>query len=282
MIEINSKTWKVAPWRLRSWKGLFSFIKNLRKRRYNAVFDLQGNLKSGVIDFFAQTNDRVGFGWKTASERVNCCFTSHRSNPPRGQNIRRDYLFVVQNYFKDFTQAPCEVIDFILTEDEKANVANIEAKLGTTAWMICPGSAWKNKRFPVEKLYAFLNLAKTAFNPRFYFIWGTADEQQAAEHLSALFPDSLIANKLSLPELQQLMKKMELVVSMDSFPLSLAGTTHTPTFSFFGPSISFKYRPIGDNHFSFRVGVLTAMYSKSGVHFYEPVRQHLASRHYLM
>ena len=252
VIEVNSKCWKKSTLRLATYKELIQFVRVLRNKCYDAVFDLQGNLKSGVIDFLTRTDDRVGFGWKTASERANCCFTNQRSNPPRGQNIRRDYLFVVQNYFKDFTQAPCEVIDFFLTPDEMKHVDELSSLLPGSAWMICPGSAWKNKRLPEDKLLLFLEKAKSTFNPRFFFIWGTAEEQEVAQKLSSHFPDSLVAPMLTLPELQQMMKRMDLIISMDSFPLHLAGTTNTATFSFFGPSVSFKYRPIGDNHFSYQ------------------------------
>ncbi len=252
VIEIDAKRWKKRIWDYRSWTGLFSFLGDLRKESYDAVFDLQGNLKSGLIDFFTRTHTRVGFGWKTAPERINCTFTSHRSNPPRGQNIRRDYLFVVQNYFKDFFQTPYEVIDFSLTEKEQATVSSIEQHLGPCAWMICPGSAWKNKILPEEKLQQFLLSSQEAFCPKFIFIWGTPQEKEAAERLAKAVPGSIVSPALTLPELQQLMKKVELIVSMDSFPLHLAGTTNTATFSFFGPTVSYKYRPIGENHFSFQ------------------------------
>jgi heptosyltransferase-1 len=48
------------------------------------------------------------------------------------------------------------------------------------------------------------------------------------------------------------MSKMDLVVSVDSLALHLAGTTQTPTYSIFGSSLAKKYQPLGLIHESFQ------------------------------
>lgn len=57
----------------------------------------------------------------------------------------------------------------------------------------------------------------------------------------------MLVDRLSPEALQYLFRRMDAVVSMDSFPLHLAGTTETPVFSLFGPSHGFKYAPRGVN-----------------------------------
>lgn len=252
VVEIDAKRWKRNFWNPSTWVALFRFIKSLRQRSYDAVFDLQGNSKSGIIGFFVRTDVKVGFGWKTAPERINCCFTTHRANPPRGQNIRRDYLFILQSYFKDFTPAPIKETSLSLTDREKDDVERVIASCKKPCWIVCPGSAWKNKVYPEEKLIAFLRYASKQFDPYFIFIAGTKAEKQVAEKMAAQFAKAAVLSDMSLPALHTLMGSVDLVIAMDSFPLHLAGTTKTPTFSFFGPSVSCKYRPLGENHFSFQ------------------------------
>lgn len=118
--------------------------------------------------------------------------------------------------------------------------------------MICPRSAWKNKIYPEEKLIAFLTYASKQFDPDFLFISGSKTEKQIAERMAAHFSNATVISDMTLPALHKLMGSVDLVISMDSLPLHLAGTTKTPTFSFFGPSVSCKYRPLGENHFSFQ------------------------------
>ncbi len=252
VIEVNAKEWKKTLWNAATWKEAVSFIGDLRQDKYDAVFDLQSNIKSASFTLFTKTHAKVGFGWKTAAERLNCCFISYRSNPPKGQNIRRDYLYVVQNFFKDFSSSPCESVELRLTEQENEIVQQYVKRLPSCAWMVCPGSNWPNKQLPKEKLKAFLESSRRAFNPFYLFLCGTADERKIAQEFHEHFPNSLICDRLSLPVIQHLMAKMELVITMDSLPLHLAATTPAATFSIFGPSVSFKYRPLGEQHFSFQ------------------------------
>jgi heptosyltransferase I len=251
-IEINAKEWKKALFSFSTFKEAFRFIKELRKESYDAVFDLQGNSKSALVTFFSKSKAKVGFGWKTASERLNCWVTKYRANPPKGQNARREYLYVVQNYFKDFSALPCEKVELLLSQDEKNTVDELRKRLAPNPWMICPGSQWINKKLPLEDLKSLLQQAFEKFKPSYVFIAGSSGELQEAEMLASFFPNTLILNKLSLPALQHMMKSMELVISMDSLPLHLAATTDVKTFSLFGPSVSYKYRPVGESHFSFQ------------------------------
>lgn len=262
-IVCNAKEWKKNPWSLTSWREFGSFLSELRAEKYDAIFDLQGNTKSGFITAFARGQEKVGFGWNTASERLcNFAYSAH-IDPPKGQNIRRDYLYVVQSYFNDASSLPLESITLKLTPDEEVAFLQHKAALQKSSWIICPGSIWKNKQLTTETLSAFLEKCHAAYEPSFIFLAGSSSEREVAEELFAKFSHSTIYDRLSLPVLQHLMNEVDLVVSMDSLPLHLAATTDTKTFSFFGPSLGCKYRPLADrkpdggehprkSHFSFQ------------------------------
>ena len=67
--------------------------------------------------------------------------------------------------------------------------------------------------------------------------------------LHAQFPEkSTLLPKMTLPVWQRLMCEMDLICTVDSSALHLAATTNTPTYSFFGPSSSSIYKPVGDSH----------------------------------
>lgn len=251
VIEIDAKSWKKKWWHPSSLKEFIQCIKALKKNKYEAVFDLQGNCKSAVVTFLARAKDKVGFGWKTAPERVNCSVTTHRSNPPKGQNIRRDYLFIVQNYFKDPAIVPIEEVSLLLSEMQQRVLNEWKNKLPKESWMICPGSFWENKKMSHGALEAFLKSSYGTFQPFFVFLSGSEDEKKEAERLSFLFGlSATVLDRPDLPLLQHLMKEMKLIIAMDSLPLHLAGTCGTATFSVFGPSVGFKYRPLGSQHFT--------------------------------
>lgn len=256
VIEIEAKKWKKALFQKTTYREIKAFQKNLQEYAYDAVFDLQGNAKSGLIAFFARSGAKIGFDWKSAPERINCFFSTDRFNPPHGQNIRRDYLFLPQSYFQDFSQdffKKCsEKVLLRLSHKEVQELQSYEKKLQKNSWMICPSSNWQNKQISFDTLEKFLFSCHKEFQPFFVFIWASDAEKKLAESLIEKFPHSMICDKLSLPLLQHIMKKMQLVIAMDSFPLHLAGTTNTPTYSMFGPSVSYKYKPLGSEHFSYQ------------------------------
>jgi heptosyltransferase-1 len=251
-IELGAKEWKQNLLNPHTYQQVQEFIKNLREYSYDAVFDLQGNTKSGCVTFLTKARTKVGFGWKTVAEWPNCLATGLRINPPVGQNIRRDYLYLVQSYFRDFSSLPDEKVELRLDPSEKALLGQYLDLLQTCPWMISAGSNWENKQLAFSSLKRFLFLAQKTFHPFFLFTAGNAEEFEMASMCSKLFPHSIICHKLPLPVLQHLMGKMKLVVTMDALPLHLAATTNVPTVSFFGPSLGCKYRPPGERHLSFQ------------------------------
>ncbi len=241
-IEVDTKKWRKSLISKATWEDLASVARELRQQKYDAVFDLQGNVKSAIITFLAKACDKVGFGFKTAPEAISSFSYSHRYNPPPKQNIRCDYLFLLESYFKS-TQVDVAPQLLVLQEPLPAI---------TGRWLIAPGSNWKNKQTTPETLVAFLACCKEAYNPKFVFLCGTEQELAQAKEFVQKFPESELLYKPSLPVLQHIMSAMELTISMDSLPLHLAATASCPTFSFFGPSSSHKYNPPGKLHGSFQ------------------------------
>ena len=158
--------------------------------------------------------------------------------------IREENLFLVQSFFDDQTPFVEEPVTLKLSSDEKEIVDQYQGP----KIMVCPGSNWPNKQMDPEALTQFLE----QLSANFVFIWGNAQELEEVKRLAAHFPESLILPKYSLPLLQNLMKKMELVIAMDSLPLHLAGTAGVPTFAIFGPSSAAKYNPPGKLHVAYQ------------------------------
>lgn len=222
VLTIESKKWP---------KTLFAA--HLRKDRYDVVFDLQGNCKSAAVLAQVRAKKRVGFGRKSVAEWPNLLLTSTKINPPKERNIRDDYLAVVQGYYKDntpFVSPPVELISDPIDVKKEA-------------CLVCPGAAWPNKRLGDAQL---IHALKQTEGP-FLFAWGTDEERIRAAKLAAAVEGDVLP-KLSLPKLQNVMRQCRLVIAMDSLPLHLCGTTHTPSLSFFGPSMASKYAPLGDHH----------------------------------
>lgn len=235
VFTINSKKWRKNPWRSRKELRL------MRETYYDVAFDLQGNIKSSVVLMQTRAKKKVGFGWKTVAEWPNALFTNQKLNPPAGKNIREDYLSIVQQFFGDTKPYSFQPVTLRLRADEYEQVE----KVLSDATLVCCGSAWENKQLSNEQLLALL---KQLDHETYLFAWGNEKERITSLELASHFPTSVVLERCSLPVLQHVMARCQLVIAMDSLPLHLAATTKTPTLSFFGPSSAKKYGPPGAAH----------------------------------
>lgn len=256
VIPIQTKKWRSGLLKKECWKELKSFYVDLRRDIYDVVFDLQGNIKSGFVTAASQSHNKVGFGRPTVAEWPNTFFTNRRFNPPSGQNIRVDYLFLVQSFFLDFSSFEDKGICLKTSPTEQTYLQSILAAPQLQSGMkvmVCPGSNWANKQISTECLTSFLKQMTSECRGHYLFLWGTQDEKAVAEKLHEQFlANSILMERISLPALQNLMSDVDLVIAMDSLPLHLAATTGTPTFSVFGASSANKYKPVGSRHMAYQ------------------------------
>lgn len=248
---VDTRRWRNV-WRHPAlFRKIRAFCRHLKTCHYDLAIDLQGNLKSSLLLACVTAKEKVGFGLATAPEKISCLFTTHRYNPPKGRNIRQDYLHLVQAHLHDTSFFPTDSSTPIHhSEEDREHVDCLLRKLpqGKLYALVCPGSAWKNKQLPLPLLIkALAPLQLRGFF--FLILWGSPEEKKKAQALADAFPQhSALVDPLSLPALHLLMSQVNLVVSMDSLPLHLAASAGTTTYSFFGPSSAQKYAPQGDKH----------------------------------
>lgn len=256
-LSINLKELKKGWRRLSAWKKIFRFLFQLRKVRYDVLFDLQGNCKSGGVSFFSRAREKVGFGLRSVREKPNVLFTRTRFDVEKEANIREQYLDLVQKFFqKEMDISKNQGIKLLISpaEEERVQQIFVHSSLQTPLkMMVCPGSQWINKQIPLPVLSEFLQFVKNALPISFLFVWGSESEKKDCEQLSRLFPEaSLVLEKLSVTVWQNVMNQVDVVVAVDSSALHLCGITNTLSFSVFGPTSPSVFKPIGSRHFSFQ------------------------------
>lgn len=246
VIKVDTKKWRKTPFSRETAHAINLFRKELRLFRYKAAFDLQGNIKSGLLLSQARAKKKVGFGRKSVAEWPHLLFTNYRRDPPRGKNIREDYLYLLQAFFDDFS--PVEFKGVVLLGEKKILPVVKGKKI-----IVCPGAFWTNKRLPEFLLLAHLKALLQKEEAFFFFVWGEEEEKKNCSRLSSHFPqNSCVLERLSLVALQGIMQQADLIIAMDSLPLHLAGTTSTPAWGFFGPSLGTKYLPLGKEKRAFQ------------------------------
>lgn len=231
-------------------------IGRLRNIRYDAVFDLQGNCKSGLLTFLSRGKAKVGFGLRSVREWPNLLATRHRFDVPRTMNIRLQYIQLIQRFLRDETPFEVRGVKFNISSEEQEKLRQILSQpvLQTNMRvMVCPGAKWANKQLPIATLIALLVKIRKAYGASFLLMWGGAEEKELCKQIQAEMADcSSVVDRLSLPTWQNLMGEIDLVLAVDSSALHLCATTATPSFSLFGPTMPEIFKPPGERHCAIR------------------------------
>ncbi len=236
-----------------NFRKLLEEIRCLRETTYDLVFDLQKNTKSGFITALARSPMKVGFGWQSVREWPNVLSTHQRFEIPTGENIQRQYLELVRKFFgdEDFERKGMALKISSSEQERVRNILRAPELRGAVKIMVCPGSRWRNKQLPLETMAMFLAKIDQALDVSFVFVGGDPEGMDYCQQMRSQFvSNSIVVENLSIPEWQNLMQGMELVIAVDSAALHLCGTTDTPSFSLFGPTSPVVFKPMGEKHFA--------------------------------
>ncbi|MES2121748.1 MAG: glycosyltransferase family 9 protein [Chlamydiota bacterium] len=248
VIPIDTKTWRKNPFSRETREAFSAFKENMRLTTYDVLFDLQGNSKSAVVTHTAHAHVKVGFDRSCVKESINLLATRKRFSVPLEINVRERYLRLVQQYFEDQETFAFQGVKLQLNAEEQTRLHSFALSSGPTL-MVCFGSKWENKKLPESAWLGVLKSARDSFGASFLFIYGDEGEKLTAAALSSHFPDcSQCVGELTLPLWQALMWQVDAVLAVDSAALHLCGTTLTPSFSAFGPSLAHIYKPTEERH----------------------------------
>lgn len=224
----------------------------LRRKKYDLVFDLQGNIRSGLITFLAKSSKKIGFAKNSVAEWPNLLATNCRFEVDKKQNIRHQYLSLVQNLLqlpiKDFDPFQRRLLD--LSFEEQKQLKNLKPffnpifQNGQTVQkiLIAPFARWPSKTLNFKLLVSFLKQLQAKRPVHFFFLQGSFKERSESYALASHFKKkATVLEKMSLPLVQHLMDQMDLVIGMDSCPLHLAILAGLPAVGFFGPTRASVY-----------------------------------------
>ncbi len=253
VVSVDAKGWKKKMFSRQTRQEIQEYRSSMKQVKYDVVFDFQANTKSGFLSSCVQAEKKVGFDSKGVAEWPNLLFTTDRFSRREEENIRSQYLGLVKSFFSEQEEEFFSPIRLKITEQEEMRksewIGSLQKK--PLRLMITFGSKWPNKQLSFDLWKGFLEEIAKQWDVYFFFVFGGVEERGFAEKLSSFFPEtSQCIGDMSLPFWQSLMYEMDGVLSVDSAALHLCGTTTTPSFSIFGPSLSSVYRPLGMQHCS--------------------------------
>lgn len=252
VISINTRTWRKTPFSANTIREINAIVTQLRSESYDAVFDLQGNIKSGIITRLAGVPERYGFDRNGVRESLNLIFTNHHIplGPEDHQISNRSLKIVSSAFGEDYTSF--DIGNYIHTgpEDDQAAEELLHTISGKTYILFHTGTTWETKKWHQKGWLELGQLVLDRFpTASILFSWGNEQERDEAQKLA----DELGSRAVLLPRLQlksfcALLKKVDLVVGGDTGPVHIAAAVGTPTLSFYRSTDAKRNAPQGPTH----------------------------------
>lgn len=232
-----------------SWRSWFRLLNDLRRRRFDLVFDLQGLLRTGIMT--AATGAPLRVGLQTAREGAH--LACHWTVPDTGRDVpaHRRYGRIAEAL--GARELP-QTIRLALTRSEIDWADDQLAELPRPVLAVNPGARWPTKRWPVEK-FALLAARAVRSYELGLVILGSPAERPLADRLETQVRRSVsdppvhnLAGRTGLRQLAALLERVDLLLTNDSGPMHLAAGLGTPVVGLFTCTSPVLSGPPGDQH----------------------------------
>jgi heptosyltransferase-1 len=219
--------------------SLMSAIRELRRSRYDIVFDLQGLLKSAILARLSGAPRVIGFSSRYLRERFARPFYTEVHDPGGGGMYDpRERSHVVQMNLGLLTAvgvtaaAPRFPIERIDTEVAGA----MRQRAGDRYVLVNPGAAWPNKRWPAARYGAVAHAIDERHGVKTIVLWGPGEEPLAQEVVRESAGSALLSPRTSITDLLALIRDAALMISGDTGPTHVAAALGTPIVGIYGPT----------------------------------------------
>ena len=274
LLEGDSDLAAVIPFERKRWgsptywpEGLAQ-IRALRAARYDWVIDLQGLARSAAFAWLADGAFTIGLELEREGAHLAYDLAVPR---PKAQPHAVDWYLAVARALGIPVH---DRFEWLPPRAETAALAEAKWPVNGSRWLgINPGARWDNKRWPAEHFAELVRqLAGRDANFRFA-LFGGAGDWQLTEIIRRAVPDRCVnfAGHTTLPELIELLRRCELLVTNDTGPMHLAAALRRPVVSLFGPTRPDQTGPYGQTRFALRHPLACAPCLKSRCHWAAPI-----------
>jgi heptosyltransferase-1 len=251
LLPVAFRRWKKAPFSARTRQEVLAFIRELRLQRYDLVFDLQGNSKSGMVCWLARSRRKIGFDREHLQEKLNTLFTTEQvSFSSADRNAVQRYLRVVSAPFSLLPDGLQTHSDIATSAEDDCAAEKSLVSATSPLILLHTGTTWQTKLwFNDGWLELGQQLLQKYPSAILLFSWGNDEEKERAERLVCqLGQRALLLPPVSLKQFAAVLKRCDLVVGGDTGPVHLAAAVGTFTVSFYRCTDGLRNGPYGTRH----------------------------------
>ncbi len=229
--------------RVRGWRALIPFLRQIREQHFDLVLDLQRILKSGLISWATGARRRIGFNRADAKE-FNWVFNNLHIE------AFDETIPKIEHYFKftDYLGLPREAPqwNFRLTAKERAAVQNHISFIKQSFAVLFVGTRWQSKRWFATQIARCADLLHDEYRLDVVFLGGESDRELANEAVkeSKTVVTNLVA-RTSLREAIGIIERANVAVGPDTGLMHIAAAVGTPVISLWGATRPERTGPYG-------------------------------------
>ena len=234
---------------------MWKFIKDLRKRKFDAVFDFHGILKSGVLSFLSGSPRRIGYDRRSTKE-WNFLFSNVKVELPEERISRFERnLALLKGMALEAKELKCGLH---IPPDDRDYVASFFKASSTILRRpliaIHPGTSAKAlfKRWMPDQYAQLADQLVEELNATVLFTWGDGELGWVEGIRKGMKKPSLLAPQTkSLTQLGEVYRHCDLYIGGDTGPMHVASLMGIPVVVIYGPTDPTENEPIG-NHVKVR------------------------------
>ena len=239
-------------------KEALCFIKEVRDTRYDAIFDFQALLKSGILICLARGKRKIGFDKGMEHMEQSHVFLSERIPPVDMDNhaILRSMMLL------EAIGIPAGEIEYNLPvfEQDYTSADDLLTQHGIKEYKLLvainPVAQWETKLWSNDKFARLADTLMQHYDVKIVFTGGLKDRQVIADIIKHMKCEaSNLAGETNLKTLAVLYEKANLLVSTDTGPMHIAAAVGTPVVALLGPTSPARTGPFGEKHQIVRAGL---------------------------
>lgn len=240
---VQAKQWSKRPLSRQTLHEIQTLRRALRAGAYDAVLDMQGSVRSGIVARF--TGCRRIIGEEVPREPLAKWLFSERIRTVGQHVIEQDLELAVAVAGDELAYAPA-VLPYDEAAEEWCDAIEdtvMTHRAGCPVLLIHPGAGWGAKRWPTDRYGALAE--EFAMRGGVALVSAGPGEEELANRVAEAANGLATVVRCSIGELIALTRRVSVVVGGDTGPLHLACALERPVVGIYGPTEPRRNGPFG-------------------------------------
>lgn len=228
-----------TPWH---WGDIWKSIHELRRHKFDLIIDLQSLARSAAVGWLAGGKCFVGLhDWRELATGYYDITVPRPSPNTHAVDWYLEVLRVLRvPVHGNFEWLPRR--EHVVREVEALWQLN-----GAPTVALLPGARWDNKRWPAQHFLELVGELRARHVGLRFVILGGETDSALGHAISSAAPQACLdlTGRTSLPQMIEVLRKCDAVVTNDTGPMHIAAALGKPVVGIFGPTNPLRTGPYG-------------------------------------